>query len=273
MGSSAKNVKLGVCDVFFNGQNLGYTKGGVSVEVATNTHEVQVDQHGETPISEIITGRTITATVPLAETTLENMVAIMPGSELVTDGVKATGTVTFATAAPAEGDTVTIGGVVFTFTDTIEDNFDLAVPASIDEAASALAEAITLWHPDYEATASAAVVTVSAYQTGVSGNATVLTDGTNITVANLTGGVDATKAQVMVSTGINLNLIDLAQTLVLRPKNTNGEEDLTIYRAMCPGALNFAYETDNERVYSAAFKGYAGEDGSLFALGDTTATA
>jgi len=86
MPSSTDNVKLGVCSILFDAVDLGYTKGGVEVEVSTSTHEVKVDQFGETPIGEIITGRMVKATVPLAETTLENLVAIMPGAVLVTDG-------------------------------------------------------------------------------------------------------------------------------------------------------------------------------------------
>jgi len=86
MASDTKNVKLGVCQVLFDGIDLGYTKGGVEVEVKTETHEVQVDQFGKTPINEYIMGRTVTVKVPLAETTLENMVAIMPGATLKTSG-------------------------------------------------------------------------------------------------------------------------------------------------------------------------------------------
>ncbi|MEJ8027282.1 hypothetical protein WKH82_17935 [Acinetobacter baumannii] len=85
MASDVKNVKLGVCRVLFDGQDLGYTKGGVDVSVATETHEVQVDQYGQTPINEFIMGRTVTVKVPLAETTLENLAKIMPGAKLVTD--------------------------------------------------------------------------------------------------------------------------------------------------------------------------------------------
>ncbi|MCP1540059.1 hypothetical protein [Methylorubrum extorquens] len=85
MASDTKNVKLGVCLVFFGDTDLGYTKGGVEVEVATETHEVQVDQFGKSPIDEVIMGRTVTAKVPLAETTLDNMVKIMPGAKLVAD--------------------------------------------------------------------------------------------------------------------------------------------------------------------------------------------
>ena len=83
--SNTENVKLGVCRVSFGGEDLGFTKGGVEVNVETSTHEVTVDQMGETPINEYITSRTCTVTVPLAETTLENLVKIMPGATLVTD--------------------------------------------------------------------------------------------------------------------------------------------------------------------------------------------
>ena len=80
------NVKIGVCKVTYDGTDLGYTKGGVEVAIATETHEVMVDQFGNTPINEYIMGRSVRVTVPLAETTLENLVEIMPGSTLVTDG-------------------------------------------------------------------------------------------------------------------------------------------------------------------------------------------
>jgi hypothetical protein len=90
MASDTKNVKLGVCSVFFGGVDLGYTKGGVEVEVQTETHEVEVDQFGKSPIDEVIMGRTVTAKVPLAETTLENLVAIMPGAKLVDNSGKKT---------------------------------------------------------------------------------------------------------------------------------------------------------------------------------------
>lgn len=86
MASDTKNVKLGVCLVYFGDEDLGYTKGGVEVEVQTETKEVMVDQFGKSPIDEVIMGRTVTAKVPLAETTLENIVKIMPGAKLVGTG-------------------------------------------------------------------------------------------------------------------------------------------------------------------------------------------
>lgn len=90
MASDTKNVKLGVCKVFYNEVDLGYTSGGVEVTVKTDTHKVMVDQFGKTPINEYIMGRECSAKTPLAETTLTNLVAIMPGAVLQTDGVDPT---------------------------------------------------------------------------------------------------------------------------------------------------------------------------------------
>jgi len=171
MASSTENVKLGVCTVLFDDVDLGFTKGGVEVAVATNTHEVTVDQLGETPIDEIITGRTVQVTVPMAETTLENLVKIMPASRLVTDA-----------------------------------------------------------------------------QT-------------------------PTKKKVVVATGTSTSLLKLAQTLTLRPKGTTGEDDFTVMKAMTSGAIQFAYQTDQERIFNVVFKGYADESGDLFSVGDDTAAA
>lgn len=84
MPSSLENVKVGVCSVTFNAVDLGYTKGGVEVEVSTEKYTVTVDQFGNTPINDYLIGRSIMVTTPLAETTVENLVATMPGATLVT---------------------------------------------------------------------------------------------------------------------------------------------------------------------------------------------
>lgn len=77
------NVKLGVCKVTLGGENLGFTKGGVEVQVETESHVISVDQMGSTPISEYITGRSCVVRAPLAETTIDHLVAIMPGATKV----------------------------------------------------------------------------------------------------------------------------------------------------------------------------------------------
>jgi hypothetical protein len=272
MASSTDNVKLGVCYVLFDGVDLGYTKGGVEVEVSTKTHEVTVDQFGETPIGEIITGRMVSAKVPLAETTLENMLSVMPGSTLVSDGAKATGSVTFVTTAPANNDAVTINGYTFAFKTAPTGPYDLAIPASISAAATALANAINNSTLDVKATANAGAVTLVAHQRGTAGNYAITKVGSaSITVVGLTGGVNVTKAKVVVSTGININLLSISKPLILRPKGTNGEDDFKIFAAATAGALSFTYNVDSERVYSTEFKGYVGANGNLFQIGNDAA--
>jgi len=279
MASSVDNVKLGVCTIWYDGVDLGYTKGGVEVEVQTTTHEVKVDQFGETPIAELITGRTVSVKAPLAETTLENIVAIMPDSELVSDGVKAAGAVGLHDN-PADGNKVTFGGsgsghapFSLTFKTATSGNYDVLTGASKEESTTNLVAKINEFlGNNYDVTlADPTTIHIKAKQAGVAGNMPVVKTGANIIVSPIAGGVDTTKAAVRVKSGININLLNTAKILKLRPVGTNGEDDFTIYRAACPGALNFAYQTDNERVYQADFKGYAMEDGSLFAIGDTKA--
>lgn len=274
MTSSTKNVKLGTCNVFFDGKDLGLTKGGVEVEVSTSTHEVTVDQHGNTPIGELINGRAVSAKVPLAETTLDNLVSIMPGSTLVTDGAFATGTVTFVTAGPVNGDKITIAGQVFNFKTNPNGAFDIKVPATINAAAEALADAINGSVLPVYAASAGAVVTITAETRGVADNKAIVANfatPANVTVVGMAGGADVTSARVRVSTGVGLNLLSIAKELVLRPIGTKGEDDFTIHKAACPGALNFTYNVDQERIYQADFKGYVDDDGWLFSVGDKDA--
>lgn len=84
----AQNINIGPCKVLLNNTNLGFTKGGVEVTVESETHEVVVDQHGSTPVDELIIGRMVTVTVPLAETTLDTLVATMPGATLIGNATK-----------------------------------------------------------------------------------------------------------------------------------------------------------------------------------------
>lgn len=273
MPNDTAAVKLGVCTAIFDGIDLGLTKGGVEVEVSTMTHEVKVDQFGETPIGEIITGRMVSAKVPMAETTVEYLAQIMPGATLTTNGVRATGTITFATAAPANGDSVTINGTTFTFRTAPVAGVptDLAIPGTFTLAATALAAAINAVPCGFTAVAAAGVVTVTARLTGATYNLPITRTAVtpaNLVVAGATGGTDATRAKVVVKTGVNSNLLTSARKLVLRPIGTTGADDFVIYRANTPGALSFAYKLDEERIFQADFKGYALANGDLFGVGD-----
>ncbi|EHK6545754.1 hypothetical protein PXQ65_004201 [Vibrio parahaemolyticus] len=170
-----KNIKLGTCKITFAGEDLGLTLGGVELSVETTTHETKVDQFGETTVNEIITGRNVTVTAPLAETTLENLVKVMPGATLITDST------------------------------------------------------------------------------------------------------DSSKKRVEVKTGVGESLLDVAQELILHPialPDSDVSEDVVIPKAATAGAMNFAYQLDQERVFNSQFKGYPDPStGVIMHFGDKTASA
>lgn len=279
--SNTKNVKLGVCKIFFDGSDLGYTKGGVEVEVATETHKVEVDQFGKSPIDEVIMGRTVSVKAPLAETTLENLVKIMPGATLVTNGTKASGTVTFSGALTAN-DTITVNGAVFTAKAVPASAYEFAIGSSANDQASKFAAAINASIDarvvDIAAVAASAVVTLSSETTGVAGNAyTLAKTATAATTsgATLTGGTEATKAKASVTQAVGTSLLAVAKKLVLHPKGLpdgNKSEDFVVPLAMTPGAMSFAYKLEEERVFNCTFSGYPDPVTEvLFVVGDETA--
>lgn len=282
MASDTQNVKLGVCKVYFDGVDLGYTKGGVEVEVATETKSVEVDQFGKSPINEVVLGRTCTAVVPLAETTLENLARIMPGATLVaTGGVKATGTITVATAA--NGDAVTINGQTFTYRTAPVLPTDVAIGGSANISAQNLLNAINLVGGSAIVAAkyslATATITVTYDEFGTKGNAfTLAKTGSSVTISGptLTGGIDPTKKKVNVTNSVGTQLLALAKKLVLHPKSLpddNKSEDFVIPRAMTPGALQFAYKLEDERIFNVTFNAYPDPTTSLlFVVGDETAS-
>jgi len=285
--SNTNNVKLGICKIFFGGVDLGYTQGGVDVEVKTDTHIVNVDQFGKSPINEIIMGRTVTVKTPLAETTLDNLVRIMPGAVIVTaGGVKASGAVTF-TGPCIANDTVTLNGIVYTAMVgtgvTLNANeFIVGVTAS-DQAAKFAAVVNADENSDQTASATVAsgIVTLTAVNYDspfFSFNTyTLAKSSTAVTLSGttLTGGANPTKEYVQVPTAIGTSLLGIAQKLVLHPQNnadTNLDDDFIIPLAATAGGLQFAYQLEKERIYNVTFTGYPDPNtGMLFQVGDATA--
>lgn len=276
--SDTKNVKLGVCKIFYDGKDLGYTQGGVQVTVKTETHKVNIDQFGKTTVNEVIMSRDVTAKVPLAETTLENLVATMPGATLIsTGGAFATGKITIATL-PVDGDTVQVNGQTFTFKTAVSLPTDVAIGATPTTAATALAAALNASTKPLVAqagyTSAAAVITVTAKSKGPSGNAITLSAGqASVTVVAMAGGVAATSQRVEVTSGVGISLLDIAKELRLHPQNlpdSNKSEDFVIPLAATSGGLEFAYEVEKERIFNTEFTGYpdSNNDGKLFRVGE-----
>ena len=283
MASNTENVKLGVCQIFFDGIDLGYTKGGVEVEVTSETKKVEVDQFGKTPIDEIIMSRAVSVKAPLAETTLENLVRTMPGARLESvGGAKANGTITIA-SQPAADDTVVINGSTFTFKAGAANG---AAQVLIGGNAAATAQnllAKILASQDVktkpaEYTIAGAVITVRYDEEGFEGNGfTLAKTGAGVTVsgATLTGGADGTNKRVVVPTGIGRSLLRTAKELRLHPKDRDASDksdDFVIPKANTAGGLTFAYNFENERVFSTTFMGYPdAETETLFYVGNDAA--
>lgn len=285
MASDTKNVKLGVCQIFYDGIDLGYTKGGVDVAVTTTTHELNIDQFGKTAISESITGRDVKIKVPLAETTVENLVRIMPGAVLVsTGGVAATGAFTSGGQMVA-AETITINGTVITLkaagtavAENNEVNLGATEAATLTNLAAFINASTDINLALVSASASATVLTVTANEKGVAGNAITTTEvsalGTWAATTLLTGA-DATKKRVDVSTSISTDLLSIAKELRLHPTNklaSDKSDDFIVPLAGTGGGMQFAYKLEDERIFSVEFTGYPNPTtGKLFSVGDPTA--
>lgn len=281
MASSTRNVKLGVCYVYFDGVDLGYTKGGVEVAVTTETYKSTVDQFGQAPINELIMGREVKVTCPLAETTVENMVRIMPGATLsVTGGAKASGSITITTN-PGTGETIIVNGATITFkTSTADANLnEVLIGAAATDTGNNLRTFINNSTDPriavMDASGTGATVTVTAIDYGTDGNAITLVTGTaaakvTMSGATLTGGTEPTAKRVTVTDGVGADLLTIAKELRLHPKGkavSDKSEDFVIPLAATPGALTFAYKLDEERVFNVEFQGYPASDGKVFHFG------
>jgi hypothetical protein len=284
MPSSSKNVKLGICQVFYDGIDRGLTQGGVEVTVATETHRVEVDQFGKSAINETVQGRTLTVKVPMAETTARNLVDTMPGSQLISDGAQASGTVTLA-AQPTATTSVTIAGQAFSFQlGKPTSVYQVQIGASLAESLANLAKAISLSNlrgTDLggikAAVSGPTTVCLTVADPGVLGNAVTLvaSNGATVSGATFTGGVNETKVRVEVGSGVGVDLLSIAKPLRLHPVGkpaTDFSEDFYVYQAATPGALTFAYKTDAERIYNVEFSGYPDPQTlKLFSIGDLLA--
>jgi len=286
LSPNTQNIRLGTCSIRYKGVDLGYTMGGVEVEVTTTTHETKIDQFGDVVANEFIQGRNIMVSAPLAETTLDNMIKLMPGAAFVAEGGgQSTGTITVA-ANPADAETVTVNGQAITFktTGAIAFNSEVNIGADTTITASNLATLINLGSDNdfgnLGAVSAINVVTITYALYSAAGNSVGLIDGTTgdltLSGATLTGGSAPTKQRVEVSTGVGVSLLDIAGELTLHPiANAANDltEDLVIPRAATPGGMSFSYKFDEERVFNAEFKGYPDAAGVIFIYGDKTATA
>ena len=281
---ATENVRLGVCRAVLGGVDLGVTKGGVEVEVSTETHKVMVDQFGNIAVNEFIMAREVKVRIPMAETTLENLARIMPGATItVQGGAKASGTITIS-ANPTNGQTIVINGVTITFRTASPVGNEVLIGASAAVTAANLkafldsTTELALLQATYSVATS--TVTVTAHEAGTAGNSFTLsagTSGASVSGPTLTGGTNALKKKAEVAHGTGIDLLTLAKKLVLHPvakPASDKSEDFVVPLAMTPGAVNYAYKLDEERIFNVEFSAYPNAiTGVLFIVGDETATA
>jgi phage tail sheath gpL-like len=109
------------------------------------------------------------------------------------NSTKATGTITLSSTGPANNDTVTIGGQVYTFKTSPSAATDVLIGADNTATSASLVTKINANSTVVTATSALGVTTLTAVATGTAGNAITLTkSGANIAVsgATLTGAVN-----------------------------------------------------------------------------------
>ncbi|MGA1846767.1 hypothetical protein [Deferribacter abyssi] len=89
MAKNAAEVKMGYCDVSFDGQDIGYTKGGTRVSYSVETVEITADQE-DAPIGEVVTKQNFEVTVPIEQYNLQLLAKLIPGATLVVDATDST---------------------------------------------------------------------------------------------------------------------------------------------------------------------------------------
>lgn len=86
-----KNVQIGIQEITFGGRELGHTDGGCEFTYEPEYTDITVDLYGNTAVDKVLTGEVVKVTVPLAETTLDNMKMAIPTATVVedaTNGIK-----------------------------------------------------------------------------------------------------------------------------------------------------------------------------------------
>ncbi len=251
MAVSSEKIRLGSCDVTYNAVDLGATKGGVEVEVATEKYTVKSDQTGETPLKDIITGTTVTVKVPMAETDLQRLKQMLPQSEFTAAGA----------AAPTGRSVDNVAGYgvgerVITTTGTGGGSWAVGQTLTFDGHRTTYAVKAV----------NANTITIDPLNGG-NGLEAPVEDTEEITVSASLGGVE-------IRTGVNIDLFNHAHLLKLHPHGLaagDTEQDFTVFRAAPSANFSFKYEMAGERVYEVEFTAYpdAANNNRLAAFGAT----
>ena len=236
MTVNVEKVSIGVADATFKGQDLGASKGGVQVEITTNTYAVTVDQTGDSPLKDIITVTTGVVTVPMAETDLDRLKTMLPQS-----------VATLAAAAPTGRTAAAVGAVgATTITLTGTGGGALAVGQTLKFASHTTKYRVSVVN-------STTSIDIVQADSGVPGLVAPIASSEAITFTAKTAGVE-------IRSGVNTDLLDFAGLLVLTPSdnavNPSPDDVFTAYRAAPVPTFSFMYMYNQEKVYSVKFNCY-----------------
>lgn len=77
------NVKIGACNVSFKGVDLGHSIGECTVNYSPDWYDMKVNKYGTTVVDKYLKGESFTVKVPLAESTIANLIV---GAPAMTNG-------------------------------------------------------------------------------------------------------------------------------------------------------------------------------------------
>jgi len=237
MTVNATNINLGACDVTFNGNDLGATKGGVEVEIKTETYEVKVDQLGDAPCKAIITGTTVMVTVPMAESDLVKLAYVMPQSTAIPS----------TAAAPTGLDINNVGGYAVGVTSVLMNG-----GAGVADVGQTFVFAGHTTVYRVLTTDGTTTMTFCQHATGSGGLVAPVIDTEEMTFTAATGGLE-------IRTGVNTDLLAASHALLLHPTGVSGaivEDDFTAFKACPVPDFKFKYELNGEKIFEVKFQCY-----------------
>lgn len=91
----------------------------------------------------------------------------------------------------------------------------------------------------------------------------------------VTDSGDPTKKKIQVKSTAGFDMLSAAKKLVIKPTDPNATPNdyITIPLAAPTTDIEYAYDSDSERVAKITFEAYPDANGVLFIMGDETATA
>lgn len=86
MTPTVANIRLGQCDVTYNGQALGLSQGGVEITIKNGVTEVAIDKYGSAPAKAYHAGTRIEIMVGLSEYNYDILVKVLNGAQKIAGG-------------------------------------------------------------------------------------------------------------------------------------------------------------------------------------------